>query len=160
MSTNGQITFTAFGTAKRSYCHWDSYPSGLGVQVLGWLRGVVAGGREEETVAAMARLAVVGDFGCPPPTAGQRRALAQYADDRVGGPEEHWYRLLRQTQGEPAAILAAGYTYDQLSGIADAQDEYYTYTVDADQRTFSVLGRTWKWDDLPSDDEFTAALAE
>ena len=161
MSTNGQITFIAGGTAKRSYCHWDSYPSGLGTTVLGWLRNITGTGEEQKAVVAASRLVTVTDGnGCAPPSPEQRQALALYQDNNVGGPDEEWYRLLRRAQGDPAAILTAGYAYDQLYGLADAEDEYYNYTVDTDKRVFSALGHTWGWDDLPSDEEFLATLGE
>lgn len=160
MSTNGQITFIGGGHAKHSYSHWDGQPSGLGLDVLGWLRGALADEGEAEIRERIEALTPVGDFGAfPPPTAEQEQALAKFADPVVGGPDEHWYKLLRRTQGDPALILKAGYTYDQLLGT-DWEDEYYTYVVDADKRTFSFRGEetcTWSWDKLPDDSTFTAA---
>ena len=159
MSTNGQITFIADGTAKRSYCHWDSYASGLGVTVLSWLREVVAANSEETVAEAARRLVTVSDgYGCPPPSPELRQRLAQYEDTNVGGPGERWYRLFRRTQGEPEKILAAGYAYDSNYDLPDAEDEYYNYVVDTDKRTFSALGHTWDWASLPSDAQFLATV--
>lgn len=175
MSTNGQITFIAGSHAKRSYCHWDSYPSGLGLTVLSWLRRILSGQLEltepgtvatrqvdDETSArrAVKALVVVSDFGYGyPPTPDQESALAKFKDESVGGGQEQWYRLLRATQGQPAAILEAGYTYDQLYGD-EGGDEHYNYIVDFDKRELRILSHTWSFDTLPTDSEFEKAFGE
>lgn len=37
MGTSGLMAFVVDGNAKGGYVHWDSYPSGLGADVLEWL---------------------------------------------------------------------------------------------------------------------------
>jgi hypothetical protein len=41
MGTRGFIGFVVDGVEKIAYNHWDSYPGGLGLDVLRWLRGEV-----------------------------------------------------------------------------------------------------------------------
>lgn len=44
MGTRGFVGFVIDGQEKIGYNHFDSYPDGLGVDVLSWLRGEVHGG--------------------------------------------------------------------------------------------------------------------
>lgn len=39
MSTRGAVGMRYNGVEKVGYNHWDSYPSGLGISVLNWLKG-------------------------------------------------------------------------------------------------------------------------
>ena len=156
MSTNGQITFIADGHAKRSYNHWDSNPSALGLEVLRWLRGTIRDGNETLLRTAIKDLVVVSDFGGHPPTEEQERELEPYTVSAVGGPNERWYRLLRKTQGDPGKILSVGYAYDQNWGVE--VDEYYNYIVNCDVREFICLGHIWSFDALPDDDVFALDL--
>jgi hypothetical protein len=155
MSTNGQITFVAGGHAKRSYSHCDNQPSGLGLAVLRWPRDVMGCDHESWMRQAIEALVVVGDFVGSPPTSEQTEALAKYCDPRVGGEDEHWYRLLRKTQGRPDAILRCGYSFDQYLGTDE--NERRNYVIDADQRQFRALGRRWSFDSLPTNREFLLA---
>jgi hypothetical protein len=166
MSTNGQITFIAGGQAKNSYNHSDSYPGGLGVDVLTWLRTALSEQAEANARQAAEKLTPVndwpgGDIGAAvPPTTEQRAALAKYTDTGVGGPAEHWYKTLRRTQGDPALILESGYTFDPNLGYSEAYDEHYTYVIDFDKRTFGFQGTTWSFDHLPGNDEFIALASQ
>jgi len=156
MSTNGFVSFIAKGERKDVYNHSDSYPSGLGLAVLSWLRVARDGGLPE----AISRLRVVDDFSDDnvPPTEADKLALAEYTDSRVGGPDEHWYRLTRNLQGNPHAMLTAGYAYGQ------GEPYGYVYVIDADAETFRVEGdgtpASWSWSSLPTEDEFLAKLGE
>jgi hypothetical protein len=156
MSTHGQITFVTGTAAKRSYCHWDGYADGLGVDVLTWLGEVIASGREGEARQQAERLQVVNDAETPPPTAEQLAALAEWTDGNVGGPSEQWYRAVRKTQGDPVAILACGYAYyaDAMSEV----DEHYNYVVDFARRELRFHSLVWPFDTLPAPGEFVAAV--
>src|SRR5687768_12201748 len=105
MGTRGFVGFVVDGTEKISYNHWDSYPSGVGLDVLEWLRGVVSESESLHRDLAKA-LSVVPDRA---PTDVEREALAEFEDSRVGSADDFWYRLLRGTQGKPGKILRAGY---------------------------------------------------
>ncbi len=152
MSTEGFIAFVANGERKSAYCNCDSYPSGLGLTVLRWLRVARDGGLPE----AIGRLRIVSDFEGAKPTDADRAALTEYARFGVGGDGADWYQLTRELHGKPDQILTVGTAY--------GDDEYgYVYTVDADARTFSVDdgegNPSWPWAALPSDDAFLAAVS-
>lgn len=97
----------------------------------------------------------------PPRTSKQ---LKRFYNPYVGGPSDRptWYQLLRETQGDPDAILTAGVVEDGSVYVGIE----YAYLVDFDKREFvasdpfdASLG-TWSFDALPSTDEFLAAFGE
>ncbi len=159
MGTRGFVGFVVDGTEKIAYNHWDSYPSGLGVDVLKWLRD--ADLNEARTQAAALRVVDANST----PTDEDIERLRQYADTNVSTRElTEWYVLLHNTQGDPAAILAAGVIEDG-SGYGGQE---YGYLVDFDanrlvvhdgNRAAPVLG-SWSLTDLPEDDAFLRALKD
>lgn len=124
MSTPGLIRLIADGQTKTHYIHWDgdSYDG----ELREWLRTARDSGLRE----AVVKLKVVSDFGPGKsvPTYAERRKLKRYEDEKVGGPDEHWYRLLRLTQGHPNEILSCGYMYDGTDCDAD-----YEYVINTDK---------------------------
>src|SRR5690242_2104256 len=108
MGTRGFITFVIDGEEKTAYNHFDSYPGGLGIDVLAWLRGVHLPHVREQVEA----LRVVEPDS--EPSDEDIRALKRYYNGNVGGPTDRptWYQLLRETQGHPAAMLSAGVIED------------------------------------------------
>jgi hypothetical protein len=157
MGTSGNMAFVIDGETKAGYVHFDSYPSGLGADVLEWLRENYA---KPETHAAVQALKVVDDSSTPTPE--QIEALKQYANTNVSTKQlDEWYVLLRETQGDPASTLAAGYVYGDRK-IEPYRLGYfgeYTYVVNFDKRTFTASGYGhllghWSFDELPTKDEF------
>lgn len=154
MSTNGVITFRIDGTDKTVYNHSDSYPSWLGVRVLEGLKSEVV------TPDAVRALRVVTED--TPPTAEDRAQLAPWTCNGCGAPDEHWYRLLRETQGDIVATMKAGV-------ILDASQDFYhfRYVIDLDALTFAVYDdeppaeplASWRLDHLPTEAEFIEAAA-
>ncbi len=74
----------------------------------------------------------------------------------MGNPNEEWYALLHDLQGDPAGILASGYIVDEGSPHA------WAYEINSDEQSFSVgyandKGATWPWSALPTDQQFVAA---
>lgn len=139
MGTRGFVGFAVDGVEKIAYNHWDSYPEGLGATVLDYLRAMVGEGNEGLQRELAKALSVVPDRG---PTDGEREALAQFRDDSVGGPitepRQEWYKLLRGTQGEPGAILHAGYYEDAGDFPRDSLFCEWGYLVDFDNRVLEV----------------------
>ena len=78
MGTSGNMAFVIDGETKAGYVHFDSYPSGLGADMLEWLRENYA---KPETYAAVQALKVVDDSSTPTPE--QIEALKQYANTNV-----------------------------------------------------------------------------
>jgi len=185
MSTRGFIGFVADGTEKIAYNHSDSYPDGLGVEMLVWLRGVHLPHVRQQIEA----LRVVDPES--EPTDDDVKALKQYYNGSVGGPSNRptWYQLLRETQGDPAAILRAGVIEDASNFPGDSLFAEYGYVVDLDANTFEAyrgfqhekhdkgrfagrdpkpsigdlyypvaLAASWPLDGLPDSDVFVSAI--
>src|SRR5262249_19779602 len=116
MGSRGYITFIINGEPKNAYNHDDSGPAHLGLRVLDWLPRA----DPEQLTASIENLKAVTED--QPPTPGQLRRLQEWSgSERTGRPEDQWYRLLRGTQGDPAAILAIGYVISDADYSLDAQ---------------------------------------
>lgn len=133
MGTRGFVGFVVNGTEKIAYNHFDSYPSGLGVDVLTWLRGVDLAEAREQAAA----LRVVDPNSTP--TAEDVERLRGFANLNVGTQTvDDWYVLLRETQGKPDAMLAAGVIEDASSFPADSLFAEYGYVVDFDAQVLEA----------------------
>ena len=134
MSTRGFLAFAVNGEVKTAYNHSDSYPDGLGFDVLSWLR--TADLTAAATAAAALRVADPTDE----PTDEDIARLAPSTDTGVGARTDRpdWYQLLRKTQGDPAAMLAAGVIEDASDFPADSLFAEWGYVVDFDTQTFEV----------------------
>lgn len=183
MGTRGFISFVADGVEKTAYNHNDSYPGGLGLDVLNWLR--------REHMGRAARLArelrVIRDG--DEPTEADIERLKPYADLGVSRRSlDDWYCLLRHTQGNPAAMLDAGVIEDASHFPTDSLFAEYGYVIDFDASRLEAYvgfqkaphdegrfaGRTgpddsrdyfpvrlvasWPLDALPTDGEFVKAI--
>jgi hypothetical protein len=134
MGTRGFVGFVVDGQEKIAYNHFDSYPSELGVHVLQWARSV-EDWQEIRELAATLRL--VSDDS--PPTSEDVAMLGDYYDGRVGGTSAvSWYQLLRKTQGDMAAILAAGALEDASEFPYDSLFAEWGYIVDLDANRLEV----------------------
>jgi hypothetical protein len=133
MSTRGFLTFVADGVEKTTYNHCDSYPSALGVDVLSWARKADL----NAATTAIRNLRVVAPDSSP--TLDDIERLRPYARPDVASRSlDDWYVLLRETQGDPAAMLAAGVILDASDFPADSLFAEYGYVVDVDAGTFEV----------------------
>lgn len=133
MGTRGFVGFVADGVEKIAYNHWDSYPGGLGVDVLNWLRSADITEVHERARA----LRVVGDT---EPTDEDIASLSRFMDASVGRRKERpdWYQLLRHTQGKPALILEAGALEDASGFPLDSLFAEWGYLVDFDAGRLEV----------------------
>ena len=133
MGTRGLIAFHVNGETKACYQQWDAYPDGMGTDVLSFLRGKDLAILKQAAVD----LRVVTDE--TPPTAEQIEALKGYANKNVGEQRlTDWYCLLRETQGNPEAILAAGYVEDSFAFGYDSLFCEWAVVVDLDAENFDV----------------------
>lgn len=161
MSTNGTFGFVIDGERKLSYNHCDSYPGGLGLDVLGWLRNAMVTHPGVLPHQARALRVVDGDS---EPTDEEFEQLKEFYNPNVGGRSARptWYQLLRETQGDPAAILKAG-VMENGSNYVGIE---YEYLVDFDasefvaRDTYSNLTIRWALTDLPTDEAFIAVFQE
>jgi hypothetical protein len=181
MSTRGFIGFVAEGVEKIAYNHSDSHPGGLGLDMLVWLRHANRTALAQQ-VTSLRVVAAESE-----PTDDDVRALKLYYNASVGGPSSRptWYQLLRETQGNPSAILRAGVIEDASNFPGDSLFAEYGYVVDLDAGTFEAyvgfqhkphekgrfagreprngyypvaLAGSWPLDDLPDSDDFIAAV--
>jgi hypothetical protein len=131
MGTRGFVGFIIDGTEKITYNHWDSYPTGLGAQVV---EAILS---EHVTPDAVRELTMITDK--VPPTPEEQRKLARWADTGVDdGKLSNWYVLLRQTQGDIVAMLKAGYAEDASYFPLDSLFAEWGYILDMDTMTLEV----------------------
>ena len=98
MSTRGAYGFRIHQTDKITYNHWDSYPTGFGVDVLTFIRNTPI--TELKTIAE--KIVLIQSNGCP--TYGQKEKYRKYADLSVAEQSlNSWYCLLRKSQGDLGA---------------------------------------------------------
>lgn len=170
MGTSGYMAFVLGGETKAGYVHNDSYPEGLGADILEWLREVWEWSEVTLSMtnarSSVKKLVVVGDDTKPTPE--QIQALKQYANTNVSSKQlNEWYVLLRETQGDPASTLEAGFMYGDTK-IEPYRLGYfgeYTYIVDFDKKVFSASGYgndlgSWAFNELPTREAFIAATTE
>lgn len=187
LSTRGFLSFVADGPAKTVYVHSDAYPSGLGFDVLQWLRSAPL----DAAADAVRALRVAPET---PPTAEDLERLRDYYNPHVDtlDPETYerrthatWYQALRGTMGDPALILEAGVVED-MPEQPSSSASHYGYVADFGAGVFEAyegcqksphtdgrfartepnedgyyparLVASWPLDKLPTDDEFFAAF--
>lgn len=183
MASRGFVGFVADRTEKIAYNHYDSGPDGVGLTVLAWLRTAVkAPDVLRERVAALRM--VTSDQPTPADIERYGQYAVPYAASRV---ITTWMELLWRTQGDPELILQAGVIDDASSFPVDYPECEWGYVVDLDTGVFEVYrGRQaaphnrgrfaasahpceqdywpvalvtgWRFDQLPNDEDFLAAL--
>jgi hypothetical protein len=134
MGTRGFLGVAVEGQLKLAYNHFDSYPGGLGAEVLGdlrqaqeqfgegWLRVLREQARQLQVVDEQTR-----------PTSEQVDRLRRFADTGVDdGRLDNWYVLTRTLQGHLLATLAAGILVDASSFPYDSLFCEWGYLVDFD----------------------------
>lgn len=145
MGTRGFIGIVIDGDVKISYNHWDSYPSGLGLSVLGWVtanRHALARGTDRDVSGGPVDLArklqvMPGDS---VPTCAQMEQLVRFADLGVSDQSaSDWYCLLRKCQGDVAATLEAGVIVDASDFPADSLFAEWGYVIDMDDPSGACL---------------------
>lgn len=145
MSTRGFIGFVVDGTEKIAYNHHDSYPSGLGLDVLNWIRANLHAltcdlhRSESGGPVSLAQQLRVVEPDSEPTDADIERLKGSW-DPTVGERRDRpdWYQLLRHNQGDLAATLAAGVIEDGSDFPADSLFAEWGYLVDLDAQVFEA----------------------
>lgn len=119
------------------YNHFDSYPDHLGEVMLEWARNANA-----DDPARIKAMRIVSDE-TDAPTREDVERLANYTNLSVnqqatGDTTPNWYQLLRETQGNPDATLAAGVYEDASNFPLDSLFCEWGYVVDFDLGVFEV----------------------
>jgi len=135
MTTRGFVGFVVDGQEKIGYNHSDSYPRGVGVDVLGWLR--VACDHPEWLLEQVRALRVV-ELDSPPTPADMERLRELLPD--VGSREliNSWSSWLGQSGGDPAAILRLGAIEDAADFPLESLVCEWGYLIDLDASVFEV----------------------
>ncbi len=138
MSTRGLYGFVIDGTVKVTYNHSDSYPDWLGRNVLEFVRQLVKDGAVDSAAQRVHDLRVVTDE--TPVTDEDIETLRPWTNISVGSRRERpdWYQLLRDTQGNPDAILSSGYISDGADFALDSLFCEWGYVVDFDAGVLEV----------------------
>lgn len=139
MGTRGLWGFVSEGVEKLTYNHFDSYPSGLGTELLAFVRDHI-GTHGLESFKADARSLELIDEDVKPTEAQKQKARdAGVVDLSVSEQsEDDWYCLLRNAQGDPAKLLQVGMMSDGSSFALDSLFCEWAYVIDLDAERFEV----------------------
>lgn len=133
MSTRGAMGVRIDGKDVITYNHFDSYPEGLGEDIVKDIRETPL-----LTLKRAAKMLKPVDED-KEPTEEQIKELATYLDLSVSEQsEKDWYCLLRKTQGSLTMLLAAGYYADASDFLTDSLFCEYAYIVNFDDNLFEV----------------------
>lgn len=165
MGTRGFIGLVVDEQQKITYNHFDSYPGGVGAQVLAYLRDAT---KDMAKLTEQARALKMVDEDTPP-TEDEQLALLKHFNAGVStGRTAEWYALLRDTQGDLGATLECGYAPDASGFPFDSLFCEWGYLADLDRGVFEVYRgfqqgkRPTKglWAGLPTDEDIEKDLAE
>lgn len=135
MGTRGLMAFAYDGEVKGMYNHFDSYPQGLGEDLVNFI--LSKSGDFDEVKDLFKNLVAVDEEQAP--TEDQKLALLRYYDPKVStGSTDEWYALLRETQGNPEATLKAGFYVDGLEFAKDSLFCEWGYVIDLDREVLEV----------------------
>lgn len=134
MGTRGLWGYVIEGEDKFAYNHFDSYPSGLGGDLLRHTKAMPLEQLREQAKA----LKMVDED--EPPTALDVEMLREFADEQVSGQDmtREWYVLLRGCQGDPDKTLGSGYMLDGAGFQNDSLFCEWAYVIDLDEGVFEV----------------------
>lgn len=137
MGTRGAFGVVVGGVEKIGYNQYDSYPSGKGIEVLQWLRGVVERGEIDKVRKLATALRVVSNE--RKPTRADIKRLQSYTDLGVSEQStDDWYCLTRAAHGDIGATLKSGYVLDSSTFPLDSLFCEWAYIIDFDAGTLEV----------------------
>jgi len=172
MGTRGFVGVAIDGDTKLSYNHFDSYPDGLGVELLGSLRMRLHPDAKSalETLAEQARaLRMVDEDGTPGEL--ELALFRDFSDPNVGGSidkptdgtVQNYYQLLRKLQGDLLRSLDLGLAIDCDGFQFDSLFCEWGYLLDFDANTLQVYQgfqhkrhNKGRWAGLPNDEQIQA----
>lgn len=138
MGTRGAFGVRVDDQDRLTYNHYDSYPTGLGRDVVRDINAQLqeVGGFEQWREKARALRAVKND---DQPTEEDKERLKAHANLSVSGQSmDDWYCLLRECQGELAKLLDLGVYIDNHAFMADSLFCEWAYVVNLDNGTLEV----------------------
>lgn len=139
MGTRGMIGFVIDGKRKGIYNHFDSYPDGLGKDVVAFVQKVLAVSDSQlERFKSNIRLVKWIDENKDKPT---KKDMERYAPlhDKAVSTGVDWYALLRNAQGVKGLELVymgqLGHLIDGSEFIKDSLFCEFAYVLNLDDRT-------------------------
>lgn len=142
MGTRGALGFKINNEYKISYNHYDSYISGLGVNVVKQLINIKKKNQLNELKEKVKNIKLVNES--IPPTKEDQKKYSKFLNSNVGGRSSsvQWYQLLRETQGD---FLLDAILKDNLEHMLDSKNFLYdslfceyAYIINFDDNTFNV----------------------
>lgn len=128
MGTRGCYGFRKGGADKLTYNHYDSYPSGLGADVVRFCKETSI----EEINEIFDRIVLV-DNGTPPTKEQIVECIGYYNSSVSERKPEDWYCLLREAQGNLNAYKSGlRYMIDDHDFIKDSLFCEYAYIINLD----------------------------
>lgn len=136
MGTRGLVGFVVDNTPKATYNHFDSYPSGLGMDVVKFVNSIKDA--DTATLAEQVRnLTPVEDT--EEPNAEQTASLAASGVSPANvSTGSDWYSWLRGAQGDLAEYLRLGFMPDGTAFGNDSLFCEWGYLVNLDDETVEV----------------------
>lgn len=128
MGTRGFWGVRDNGRLRTTYNHFDSYPTGLGVQMVEFIQAT-----DMSTLGARVfDLTMVEEGESPSPE--QMQALVSAGTWAQVSTGTDWYSALRNTQGDPQALIDSGFWMGQGFDPTQASDSWleWGYLIDLD----------------------------
>lgn len=136
------------------YNHFDSYPEGLGKQIVDEIKQAIKDGKLNEWENKLQTIKII-DTNIDP-TLHDIKKLYAYTDLSVSSQSQlDWYCLLRKTQGSLKKVIKSGYMINSVDADGSPIFEQYAYILNFDTSTFDYYERSrciqkFEWDDLPN----------
>ena len=157
MGTRGLYGFFYKGIYYLFYNHWDSYPEGLGANLIDEIKKAILQGDLNVWKDKLLALKVISDK--IEPTNEDIEKLKEYTDLSVGCQStKDWYCLMRKCQGSYEKILNSGYyvnnkDYSKKDLLGDTFIEY-SYVLNFDTNKFELYTNSgdhneYELDNLP-----------
>ncbi len=144
MGTRGKFGFFYKGKYYMAYNRWDSYPSGLGVDLL----IEIIHADLDEWIKLLENIKEVDDDEIKP-TPEEMKKLEGYTDMSGGGSFTSWHNILKLTQGSFYHTLHSGYLVNvHYYGV----DEEFIYVLDLDNKQFRAKAVRGEYEDDDEDD--------
>ena len=136
MGTRGAFGFLVDGETKVTYNHWDSYPSGLGQDLVDTLTEILDEYSFDWLCEKARKLQFVPNRG---PTEEEIARLRPWTDLSVSERStSDWYCLLRNAQGDLRATLRAGLIRNSVSFLSDSLFCEFAYVINLDDNLFEI----------------------
>ncbi len=136
MGTSGLMGVRVDGVDKLTYNHFDSYPSGLGEDIVTDIRKMLSEIGLNKMRALAASMKLVDERAVP--SAEAMKDFAGSTDNSVGDGNSSWYNLTRDLQGKLYPTLQAGVMCKANDFIFDSLFCEWAYIINFDDGTLEI----------------------